>query len=75
MGSGQLCFSSTGAQRIGTPRQTDLGGLARFEATWATPPILQSWSAGTTWTIQAILRDHQDPARANTSNALRTEFY
>jgi len=75
IGSGLLCFAAQGAQRVGTPSQTDLVGTTRFLAAWPDPAVAANWAAGTTWVIQAIFRDHLDPARANTSNALLTDFY
>lgn len=75
IGSGQLCFGAQGAQRVGLPVQTAVDGTVLFNADWQNPVIAAHWAAGTTWVLQAIFRDHLDPARANTSNALLTSFY
>lgn len=75
IGSGLLCFGAVGAQRLGAPVLTDADGITHFEADWQHPAVVSSWGVGTTWVVQALFRDFLDPARANTSNALRIEFY
>jgi len=75
IGSGLLCFGAQGAQRIGTPVQTDIFGIARFDANWTNPTIATGWTAGTTWVLQTYFRDTPHPIGANTSNALLTSFY
>ena len=46
-----------------------------FYPRWTDPAVQAGWAAGTTWVLQAVFRDTQDPNRANTSNALLMSFF
>jgi len=76
LGAGHLCLDPSGARRAGAPRSTGPAGGTWFLPGWTQDPaIASSWAAGTTWVVQAIFRDTADPAGANTSSAIRVNFF
>jgi len=76
LGAGYLCLDPSGAQRVGAPRSTGPAGGTWFFPGWTQDPaVAASWSAGTSWVVQAIFRDRADPMGVNTSSAIRVSFF
>ncbi|MEL6612613.1 MAG: hypothetical protein AAFQ53_11005, partial [Bacteroidota bacterium] len=67
---GELCFGTTGAQRVGSPSVIDGMGTDVIEIDWASDPIATQWLPGTTWVAQAVFRDDASFGGASTTNAL-----
>jgi hypothetical protein len=77
LGAGQLCISPTSAVRYGGILPLDQDGRVQRSVEWFSPQLSQgtyAWTAGTSWTVQAIFRDAGTPSGLNTTNAIEVTF-